>query len=123
MAERDIDGEGLSVHVMRALGTNLISSAVAIKFAELLLSDRYGKAELMRQLPLQATLLDDRWIIIGCEQQYSGQRGRDGNLGYGRVRICISQIDGRVIDFTFVEAFPSSASQGSYTASNRIPPA
>jgi len=106
MTTQDVEGEGLSVHVMRALGTRLVSKEVAVKFAELLLLDRHGQAELDRQSPLQAEAEGDRWVVTGsCSRPDVG--APTGSLGPGCLSISISQIDGRVYDFKFVGGFPS----------------
>ena len=108
----DIDGEGLPIHILRAMGTKLVSRSVAIGFAELLLADRHGQTELDRQAPLQAAAEDDVRVIKGSYEPQAIENAPAGALRRCRIRIVISQFDGRVLDFAFIGAFPTLTSEG-----------
>lgn len=110
MSDSEDDRRGPSLHIMQAMGVKLISPTAAVMLAEHIVRDRYGRAELERQLPLHVVADGDFWLVTGSYDPGSILSG-PGELRPGRVKLVISQSDGRVTDLVFTGGLPRREGQ------------
>ena len=76
-------GSGLFTPMSGRAGTDdstfiVRDAAIAVLFAEAVIQQEYGKAELKRLLPLTATKAGDHWTVRGVRDKHQPKRTRGG---------------------------------------------
>jgi hypothetical protein len=72
----------------RISGTDIVSSEIALRLAEMLFGHHYGKDVTDQQLPLKIVDKGDRWEIVGNHVDIPGQR----------LKALIVKADGRIVE-------------------------
>ncbi|MGZ5851894.1 MAG: NTF2 fold immunity protein [Hyphomicrobium sp.] len=100
MCEHDNAKPDLTMELYRAVGERLVSRTTALAIAELIVRDRFGQGELDRQMPLEIRGQDDTWIITGNGLPDVPAGTPSGALKTGSLPMKISQLDGRILNFS-----------------------
>ena len=79
----------------RAAGMKLITDAIAVEIARLVLVKEHGEDELKRQLPLSVIAEDDTWVV-------RGSRPKAANTLDGPLEVRISQFTGQIFSCCFL---------------------
>lgn len=90
------DPEDISMMLMRATKSEVVSAEIAVRFAEMVFTHVYGEAVVRPQLPLIVGDRGDRWAIRGSSLTPSSPDLADP--AGGRLVITIMKADGRIVE-------------------------
>ena len=91
--------DDLTMYLYKTLGETLVSRETATEFARLLIKDRFGVDELLRQEPLTVADHEQTWLITGSGTSLYGDGLPEGTLRRGRAVVEISKADGQIFQF------------------------
>ena len=105
MSEQDQEAEGFGMIVRRARGDGLITAAIAVEIARLVLRNEHGQCEFDRNEPLSVVADGDVWIVRGRDP--SPEAVAETPEGFplaGPFQMRISRFDGQIFECGFVMA-------------------
>jgi len=97
---------GFEMIFRQARGDALITDAIAVEIARLILKSQHGQSALDRNEPLSATADGDAWIVLGRDQPQGPAESPRGFSLAGPFRMRISRFDGQIFECCFVMALP-----------------
>ena len=87
----------------RAAGIKLITEAIAVEIARLVLTEEHGEDELKRQLPLMTRVEGNTWVVRGSQAVVETL---DMSKYRGPFEIRISQLTGQIFGCCVLYYFP-----------------
>jgi hypothetical protein len=109
MAAIKVGGRDISIFGVQASGQTLVSSAVALEFARLILRDRYGEEALAAQSPLTVEAEADEWVVRGSAPHAVGPSYPTDPKEHGQFEMRVAQLDGQIRRLIFNISFPEAA--------------
>jgi hypothetical protein len=109
MSDMKVGGKHVSIWGIESSGHTLISSAVALEFARLVLQDHYGEKALASQSPLVIEAAADEWIVRGSAPHAVSRRYPTDPDELGQLEMRIARLDGQIRRLTFNISFPEAA--------------
>jgi len=98
MSPFTLDGEWLDMASRRAAGVKLITDAIALEIARLVLANEHGEGELKEQSPLSVAPEADAWVVRGSRPMMLGS---DFSKLRGPLEMRISQFTGQILTCHF----------------------
>jgi hypothetical protein len=107
VSEQDQETEGFSMIVRRARGDGLITAAIAVEIARMVLRNEHGQSELDRDEPFSVVADGDVWIVRGRDPPPAAVAETPAGFPpAGPFQMRISRFNGQIFECCFVMALP-----------------